>query len=50
MDYLELCISEIMQFKVEKRIQFELIPTSTSKDELGKLSGQGCVKSTGKQT
>ena len=43
--------SEIMQYKVEKRIHFELIPTSTSRDELGKLSGQsgqGRVKSTEK--
>ena len=51
MDYLELRFSEIMQYKVEKRIHFELIPTSTSRDELGKLSGQrgqGRVKSTGK--
>ena len=50
MDYLELRFSEIIQFKVEKRIHFELIPTSTSRDELGKLSGQrrqGRVKSTG---
>ena len=40
-----------MQYKVEKRINFELIPTSTSRDELGKPSGQrgqGRVKSTGK--
>ena len=37
--------------KVEKRIHFELFPTSMSRDELGKLSGQrgqGRVKSTGK--
>ena len=43
--------TEILQYKVEKRIHFELIATSTSRDELGKLSGQrgqGCVKSTGK--
>ena len=49
--YLELHFSEIMQFKVEKRIHFESIPTSTSRDELGKLSGQHGqvrVKSTGK--
>ena len=48
MDYLELRFSEIMQYKVEKRIHFELIPMSTSRDEFGKLSGQrgqGCVKS-----
>ena len=48
MDYLELRFSEIMQYKVEKRIHFELTPTSTSRDELGKLSGQrgqGRVKS-----
>ena len=40
-----------MQYKVEKRIHFELIPTSTSRDELGKLSGQrglGRVKLTEK--
>ena len=51
MDYLELRFSEIMQYKVEKRIHFELIPTSTSRDEIGKLSsqrGQGRVKSAGK--
>ena len=51
MDYLELLFSEIMQYKVEKRIDFELIATSTSRDELGKLSGQrgqGHVKSTEK--
>ena len=51
MDNLELRFSEIMKYKVEKRIHFELIPTSTSKDEIGKLSGQrgqGRVKSTGK--
>ena len=51
MDYLELCFSEIMQYKVEKRIHLELIPTSTSRDEIGKLSsqrGQGRVKSAGK--
>ena len=40
MDYFELHFSEIMQHKVEKRIHFELIPTSTGRDELGKLSGQ----------
>ena len=40
MDYLELRFTEIMQYKVEKRIHFELIATSTSRDELGKLSGQ----------
>ena len=40
MDYLELRFSEIMQYKVEKRIHFELIATSTRRDELGKLSGQ----------
>ena len=40
MDYFELRFSEIMKYKVEKRIHFELIPTSTSRDELGKLSGQ----------
>ena len=46
MDYLEY-----MQYQVEKQIHFELIPTSTSRDEIGKLSGQhsqGRVKSTGK--
>ena len=32
MDYLELHFCEIMQYKVEKRIHFELIPTSTSRD------------------
>ena len=59
MDYLELWFSEIMQLwfseimqlKIEKRIHFEFIPTSTSRHELGKLSGQhgqGHVKSTGK--
>ena len=51
MDYLELCFSEIMQYEVEKRIHFEWIPTSRSRDEIGKLSGQrgqACVKSTGK--
>ena len=51
MDYLELRFSEIMQYQVEKWIHFELIPTSTSRDEIGKLSGrrgQGRVKSTGK--
>ena len=40
-----------MQYKVEKQIHLELIPTSTSRDELGKPSGQrgqGRVKSTGK--
>ena len=37
MDYLELRFSEIMQYndKVEKRIYFGLIPTSTSRDEIG---------------
>ena len=40
MDYLELHFSEKMQYKVEKRIYFELIATSTRRDELGKLSGQ----------
>ena len=48
---MELCFSEIMQYKVEKRIHFEFIPTSTRRDELGKHSGQrgqGRVKSTGK--
>ena len=34
-------LSEIMQYKVEKWIYFELIPTSTSRDELGKLSFSG---------
>ena len=51
MDYLELCFSEIMQYKVEKQIHFELFPTSTSRDEIGKLSGQhgqGPVKLTGR--
>ena len=51
MDYLELRFSEIMQYKVETRIHFELIPTSKSGDKLVKLSGQrglGRVKSTGK--
>ena len=51
MDYAELRFSEIMQYKVEKRIHLELIPTSTSSDELVKLSsqrGQGRVKSTEK--
>ena len=51
MDYLELRFTEILQYKVEKRIHFELIATSTSRDEPGKLSGQrgqGHVKSTGK--
>ena len=51
MDYLELRFSEIMQYKVEKRIHFELILMRTSRDELGKLSGHrghGRVKSTGK--
>ena len=43
----ELRFSEIMQYKVEKRIHFELIPTSTSRDELGQR-GQERVKSTGK--
>ena len=52
MDYLELHFSEIMQFKVEKQIHFELISTNTSRDEVGKLSGQhgqGRVKLTGIQ-
>ena len=51
MDYLELRFSSVMQYKVEKRIHFELIPTSMSRDNLGKLSGQlgqGRVKSTEK--
>ena len=51
MEYLELRFSEIMQYSGEKRIYIELIPTCTSRDELGKLSGQrgqGRVKSTGK--
>ena len=53
MDYLELRFSEIMQYKVEKRVHFELIPTITSRprDELVKLSGQrgqGRAKSTEK--
>ena len=51
MDNLELCFAEILQYKVEKQIYFELIATSTSRDELGRLSGQrgqGYVKSTGK--
>ena len=51
MGYLELRFSQIMQYKGEKRIYFELIPTSTCRDELGKLSdqrGQGRVKSTKK--
>ena len=50
MDYLELRFAEILRYKVEKRIHFELIATSMSRDELGKLSGQrgqGRVKSTG---
>ena len=47
MDYLELRFAEILQYKVEKRIHFELIAASMSRDELGKLSGQR-VKSTGK--
>ena len=50
-DYMELRFSEIMQYKVEKRIHFELIPTSTSRDQYGKPSGQhdqGRVKSTEK--
>ena len=40
-----------MQYKLEKRIHFELIPTSTSRNALDKLSdqrGQARVKSTGK--
>ena len=40
MDYLELRFSEIMQNKVGKQIHFELSPTSASRDEIGKLSGQ----------
>ena len=40
MDYLELRFTEILQYKVEKPIHFELIATSTSRDELGKLSGK----------
>ena len=51
MDYLEVHFSEIIKYKVEKRIHFELIPTSTSRDEIGKMSGQcgqGRVKLTGK--
>ena len=50
-DYLEFCFSKIMQYKVEKRIHFELMPTNTSTDELGKPSdqrGQRRVKLTGK--
>ena len=46
---MELRFTEILQNKVKKRIHFELI--ATSRDELGKLSGQrgqGRVKSTGK--
>ena len=49
MDYLELRFCELMQYEVEKRIHVELIPTSTSRDEIGKLSGQrgqGHVKTT----
>ena len=41
-----------MQHNVEKRIHFELIATRTSRDQLGKLSGQcgqGHVKSTEKK-
>ena len=40
-----------MQYKLEKRIHLKLIPTSTRRNALDKLSGQrgqGCVKSTGK--
>ena len=40
-----------MQYKAKNRIHLELFPTITSRDELGKLSGQrgqGRVKSTGK--
>ena len=51
MDYLELRFTKIMQNKLKKRIHFELIATSTSRDEISKLSGQrgqGRVKSTGK--
>ena len=51
MHTLELRFTEILQNKVKKRIHFELIATSTSRDELGKLSGQhgqGRVKSTEK--
>ena len=51
MDYLELRFTEILWYKVEKRIHFELIAMSMSRDELGKMSGQrgqGRVKSTGK--
>ena len=51
MEYLELRFSKIMQYKVEKRIHFERIPTSTSRDKIGKLPGQRGqvrVKSTGK--
>ena len=44
MDYLELRFSEIMQYKVEKRIHFELIPASKSTDELSGQCGQGRVK------
>ena len=40
MDCLELRFSKIMQCKVEKRIHFESILTSTSTDEIGTLSGQ----------
>ena len=39
MDNLELHFAEILQYKVEKRIHFELIAMSTSRDELSKLSG-----------
>ena len=45
MDYLELCFSEIMQYKIEKK-EFTL-----NGFQIGKLSGQrgqGRVKSTGK--
>ena len=44
MDYLELRFTEILQYKVEKRIHFELIAMSRSRDELGKLSGQHGLK------
>ena len=33
MDYLELRLTEIMQNKLKKRIHFELIATSTSRDD-----------------
>ena len=47
--YIDNIFCEIMQYKDEERIYFELISTNTSRDVLGKLScqtGQGCVKST----